>query len=562
VAEGEKDADAIAKVGFPAAVTCNPLGAGKWRDEYSDTLRGANVFVFADKDKPGREHAQQAAESLHGKAKRVAIVELPDRDVHAVKDVSDWLNAGGTLDELVELLENALEWTPPTVSEAGSSVATRTDGETTSLNSHVLSWDIADDYPSPMAPAARYGLPGELLGLIEPHTEADPAALLFQLLAAFGNIIGRDKYILADGAYHHLNLYGVLVGQTSKGRKGTSWNHIANLMEKVDPDWRKNCVTHGLSSGEGLIWEVRDPIEETKPIRKNGRHTGEYETIIANQGEADKRLLIIEGEFANVLKVMAREGNTLSPIIRSAWDCGDLRCMVKTSPAKATGAHISIVGHITRDELRRLLTQTESANGFANRFCWLAVKRSKCLPDGGAIHTVDFNDILEQLRETVCFGEDFLEITRDNAAKELWHADYPQLSEGKPGMAGAITGRAEAQVLRLSAIYALLDKSALIRPEHHKAAMAFWDYCEKSVRWIFGTSTGDRNADKILRALRHAPNGLTKTEISAEVFNRHTSSADIDEALRVLHGLKMAGYKVEDTDGPPAQRWSACERAK
>ena len=211
--------------------------------------------------------------------------------------------------------------------------------------------------------------------------------------------------------------------------------------------------------------------------------------------------------------------------------------MVKTCPTQATGAHISIVGHITRDEIRRLLTQTESANGFANRFCWIVVKRSKCLPDGGAIHTVNFDDVVKQLQEAVRFGEDFLEINRDNAAKKLWHAAYPQLSDGKPGMFGAVTGRAEAQVLRLSAIYAFFDKSALIRPEHHAAAMALWDYCEQSVRWIFGTSTGDRNADKILTALRQAPNGMTKTEISVEVFNRHASSAEIDEALRVLHGL-------------------------
>lgn len=177
-----------------------------------------------------------------------------------------------------------------------------------------------DDYPSPLTPAAFYGLAGEVVGLIEPHTEADPAALLFQLLAAVGNIIGHDKYIMADGARHHLSLYGVLVGQSAKGRKGTSWNHIANLAGKVDPEWKQNCVTNGLSSGEGLIWEVRDPIEETKPIKKNGRATGEYETFIANHGNPDKRLQIIEGEFANVLKVMTREGNTLSPVIRSAWD--------------------------------------------------------------------------------------------------------------------------------------------------------------------------------------------------------------------------------------------------
>src|SRR5437762_3189358 len=195
---------------------------------------------------------------------------------------------------------------------------------------------------------------------------------------------------------------------------------------------------------------------------------------------------------------MTREGNTLSPVIRSAWDCGDLKTMVKNSPAKATGAHISIVGHITKDELRRLLTQTESANGFANRFLWVAVKRSKCLPDGGAIDTVSFEDVVAQLQAVVDFAKDFVEIFRDPDAKTLWREAYPDLSEGKPGMLGAITGRAEAQVMRLSAIYALLDKSRLIRPEHHRAALAVWKYCEESACWIFGTNTGDRNADKIL----------------------------------------------------------------
>ena len=163
--------------------------------------------------------------------------------------------------------------------------------------------------------------------------------------------------------------------------------------------------------------------------------------------------------------------------------------MVKNSPTKATNAHISIVGHITRDELRRLLTQTESANGFANRFCWLAVKRSKCLPDGGALDDVGLKDVVAELRSAVDFAKDFVEITRDPEARKLWHEIYPDLSEGKPGMLGAITGRAEAQVMRLSAIHALLDKSPLIRPEHHEAAMALWRYCQQSARWIFGTST-------------------------------------------------------------------------
>ena len=114
VTEGEKDADEIAKLGLPLAVTCNPLGAGKWRDEYSQTLRGASVFVIADKDEAGRKHAQEAAALLHGKTKSVAILELPDRNGQKVKDASDWLAAGGTAGELTELLNTAQEWTPQT----------------------------------------------------------------------------------------------------------------------------------------------------------------------------------------------------------------------------------------------------------------------------------------------------------------------------------------------------------------------------------------------------------------------------------------------------------------
>jgi hypothetical protein len=459
------------------------------------------------------------------------------------KDLNDWTRAGATPDDLLGAILKA-----KSVPEHG-----RLWTGDNSLNSQFL--PQCDDYPEPLGPEAFYGLTGKIVMLIEAHTEADRVALLFQLLAAFGSMIGHDHYIVADGSPHHLNVYGVLVGESSKGRKGTSWNHVANLMERVDPEWRQERITYGLSSGEGLIWAVRDPIEETRPIREKGRHTGEYETYIANHGEDDKRLFVIESEFANVLKVMAREGNTLSPVIRCAWDSGDLNTMTKNSPVKATKAHISIIGHITRDELRRLLTQTESANGFANRFCWLAVKRSKCLPDGGAIHTVKFDDVIADLQSAVDFARDFVEIARDPEAKKLWRDVYPRLSEAQPGMSGAVVARAEAQVMRLSAVYALLDKSSLIRPEHHQAAMAVWRYCEQSAKWVFGTNTGDRNADKILAALRHAPNGMTKTEISGEVFNRHAPSAAIDEALRLLYGLKMVNYKIESTAGAPTQRW-------
>src|ERR1043166_7640304 len=230
--------------------------------------------------------------------------------------------------------------------------------------------------------------------------------------------------------------------------------------------------------------------------------------------------------------------------------------MEKNNPARATDAHVALVGHITRDELRRLLSQTESANGFANRFLWIAATRSKCLPDSGKIEQENFNGIITRLHDAVKFGRTAGHITRDNAARVQWHALYPQLSEGKPGMLGAVTGRAEAQVMRLSAIYALLDSSAMVGVEHQEAALALWDYCERSAQWIFGTSTGDRNADKIAIALTRAGEaGMTRTDISDEVFNKHLSRHDLDEALRMLRVSGLAKAAEEQTKGAPVERW-------
>jgi len=100
----------------------------------------------------------------------------------------------------------------------------------------------------------------------------------------------------------------------------------------------------------------------------------DYEDVLVDEGVADKRLLLIEEELSQALKVMGRDGNILSAIVRQAWDSGNLHPLTKSNPIRATGAHISIIGHITHEELLRYLTETEQANGFANRFIWLMVR--------------------------------------------------------------------------------------------------------------------------------------------------------------------------------------------
>ena len=422
--------------------------------------------------------------------------------------------------------------------------ADKADDDSTDLTS--LSSLGLVEYPAPPGQAAYHGLAGDIVRRIEPHTEADSAALLIQTLTAFGSVIGRNAHALADASRHAGNLFAVLVGETSKARKGTAWAHVRRLFKSADAGWAQDCIVNGLSSGEGVIWAVRDPITKSS---ENG-------TEIVDAGIADKRLCVVEGEFANVLKVMTREGNTLSPVIRAAWDSGNLRSLTKNSPARATGAHVSIIGHITKGELRRLLTETESANGFANRFLPLAARRSKCLPEGGNIGSDSMNDLVARLQKAIEFARYAGEVARSDEARSLWARIYPKLSEGKPGLLGAITARAEAQVLRLSVTYALLDSSSKVEVQHLNAALALWDYCEGSAAWAFEMGTSNKNADKILSALKAAGrNGMTKWEITANVFNRNATKHEIDEALRLLHHLKLASPKLEKTGGRSAERW-------
>jgi hypothetical protein len=402
--------------------------------------------------------------------------------------------------------------------------------------------------PSPwpeLAEEALYGLPGDVVRAIGPHSEADPVALLANTLCAFGNAVGRGSFARVGADEHHTKLFVGLVGETAKGRKGLSWGPVRDITRAVDPGWADNRVVSGLSSGEGLIHAVRDEVRDTK----------KGEEVVVDAGEPDKRLLVMEGELAGVLKVMGREGNTLSPIIRQAWDGDRLRTLTKNNPTKATGAHVSIVGHITKAELLRHLSETEAANGFANRFLWLMVRRSKELPFGGEWDVREAAPLVQRLDRAVRFGRKPRIIRWGDSAKEVWIEVYGPLSEGKPGLFGAVIGRAEAQSLRLATLYAVMSESETIEYEHLAAALALWEYAEESARYVFGDTTGDPVADNILEALRAAGNdGLTRTEIR-DLFGRHKSAERINQALGELLRLGRVGKIVERSGGRPTERW-------
>jgi hypothetical protein len=441
------------------------------------------------------------------------------------------------------LVENEQKCDPPLPEAEVRAIAKSVAGYAPSSNGRGPTGGESVPWPEPMAAAAFYGIAGEAVRAIAPHTEADPAALLLNFLVAAGSAIGRGAWAQVGATRHHLALYSALVGETAKARKGTSWDPVRELFARVDPVWAEDHVVSGLSSGEGIIWAVRDPIE-----RKVKGET------VTEPGVEDKRLLVVEGEFASLLAVMGREGNTLSPVIRLAWDHGALRTLTKNSPARATGAHISILGHVTRHELLRHLNDTEMANGFANRFLWACTRRARVLPEGGG--PPRFGDLVPRLHSLLDRARGLGEIARDEEARAAWADIYPDLSEGRPGLFGAVTARAEAQALRLQALYATLDGTDTISREHLAAAMAVWDYCDASARYIFGDALGDPVADQIMEAVRGEPGGLTRTEIS-NLFGRNMQAARLTVALNTLQEQGKVAQGQRETGGRPAEFWYA-----
>lgn len=387
-----------------------------------------------------------------------------------------------------------------------------------------------DTFPT-LNQKAYYGLAGEVVNAVMPYTEAAPEAVLGTFLTFYGNTIGRNAYVPIGATRHYGNEFLVIVGKTARARKGTSKDAVMDLFNKVDVEWTKNRVKSGLASGEGIIFNVRDGAKD-------------------DPGEPDKRLMAIEGEFARVLSVMARQGNTLSTVLRDSWDHGRLSNLTKNSPDKCDNAHVSLLVHITIEELKQKMAEVDTWNGFANRFLWFAVKRSKFLDDPQIMPDSVMNPLVQKLKAAVDFGRKPLQVVKDEKAKALWREVYPVMTTDKPGLLGAITARCEAHALRLALIYALLDCSPVIGIDHLLAAIAIIDYVEETVKYVFGDATGDRVADKILEAVEEEPRD--QDWIRRVLFARNISAERIAAALNVLVDMgKIECTKLSGTGGRP-----------
>jgi hypothetical protein len=396
---------------------------------------------------------------------------------------------------------------------------------------------VPSGWPEPPAGAAYHGLAGEIVEAIAPHTEADPVAVLIQLLVAYGALIGGGAWFEVEADRHYPNEFAVLVGDSALSRKGTALGHVKRLFGEIEVNFPSR-VKKGLSTGEGVVWMLRDPSAD-------------------DAGAPDRRLLVTEPEFAKVLS--GRELASLSPVLREAWDGEALETLTRTSPLRASDARLSLIGHITAMELRHCSTTVSMANGFLNRFLFVACRRTQLLPKGGEknpLAKTGLKDRLAQVLELArCAGE--LRLHPD--AEKHWTATYEEMSErSMEGVTGALTARAEAHTMRLALIYALLDGAISIKVEHLDAALAVWAYAARSAEWAFGNTTGVPLAERIHRILLDNPGDLSLTQLR-DFLHRNVPAAQIKEALQVLKadGRAECRTRKNPNGGRPAEVWRA-----
>lgn len=367
-----------------------------------------------------------------------------------------------------------------------------------------------------------HGLPGRIVKQVDRYTEADPAAVLLQLLCMFANCIGLSPHLKIGNRIHNARIYVSVVGGTSTGRKGTSMSVAKDLMQAADEEYVKNCFIKGASTGEGII-----------------------SAFSSAQGE--KKLQIIEEEFSSILSRKKRDGSVMSEVLREGYDSSSFQITNKNSPIKVDNSHLSLIVHITPQELEKTFASVDAANGFANRFIWLISHRSKLLSKGSTVPDSLNRDLALEIRQTLEVARAFSEIKFHDSTSTLWDKLYFELNEEIPGVVGAISARGVVNTFRLALIYALFDKSNVILPAHLEAAYSLWMYSLDCIRKIFAKDELSSLANRIYSEIL-TETAITKTDLS-RALSGHKDRVLTESALEELAQRDLIERSMESTAG-------------
>lgn len=414
-------------------------------------------------------------------------------------------------------------------------------------------WDSVIPPPEPTK-EMFHGVLGDLALQAAQGTEVNPVAAMAAAMTWLSAAMGRNRVINVGDGWHHLRLFTLHVGRSSRGGKGMALNlleRVAGEIEKIQPDLLPKRHTGGLSTREGLAFLIHDGYTEGKK---------DIEPI------HDKRLFVVESEFGNILSQAKRDGNTLSTALRDAWDGGAIAPAIKSTRIWVKRPHIAMHGSITPTELREKMQIGEMSNGFANRFMIFWAERCGvvAVPPRTPEHKVlEFAGRLTSIIQCGLLGypHDGTQRLLQMDANALAHFRqiYGEYARPHPGgeLISSLLVRRPPMVLRIAGLFAMTDLYDQIGLQHITAADAWMDYYAKSVHMIFGPQTDQEaevqrteQAKKLLEWLRQENDWRSRTQINKDCFRNNGDGKKVGKALDDLMLERMVERREVESGGP------------
>lgn len=397
-----------------------------------------------------------------------------------------------------------------------------------------------------------YGLLGDMVAATADYTEADPVGIHTSLLAAAGVLVGPGPHVPIGSTRHPLLIWPLVLGSTGTGRKGESLSTAQRFIDAAVDLEAFRVTASGLSSGEGLIEAIRDPVEM--------KHGSETEVI----GRVDKRLLLIEPEFSSVMARGRRDGSTLTSVLRQAWE-GRPLSVLNRSALVASSSHIGLIGHITPKEFTRRLAELDMASGLYSRFLPVYVDRSKMLPAPEPIPAELLHGFGDRFTAAVQSATSIEAIRLGSGALRIWKSDlYGELSgdDGEDTAASEFSRRLLPYCLRIAALYAALEHRAQIGTDHLEAAAALCRYSRSTAEFVLSSTRRDPRVDRIRRAIYESADGVTRSQIR-DMFGRNLKADVLGGLLAEVVVGDGSIEVVEDhrTGGRPSTSYRAVAAA-
>lgn len=386
-------------------------------------------------------------------------------------------------------------------------------------------------------PICLYGLVGDVARAGSDGTEANPCAIAANFMAYMSCAIGRGPYLPIGNTWHHTRLFVLHIGRSGRGRKGDAVSLVSRLdtaLRQLKEPAAPPIHRGGLSSREGLVSLFHDGY-------KNGK--------VEVPAIEDKRLWVVESEFANVLHQGRREGNTLSAALRDCWDGVCLKPATKSNRLFASHPHLCLSGAISPSELLALMRARELTNGFANRFLMIWAEREKIVPFPKATPQESVNALAARILSVLDFVQaervsdrDHLQIGLTAQAQDIYARLYRgELIDDSGGeRVTALLERRAPMLLRLAMLFALCDLQTQIDLQHIQAAMGWIRHGVESAKFVFIKANDAADsvrtnaaAMKIVSFLR-IKGQATRWQITTECFQGHASKSTIDAAIERL----------------------------